>query len=412
MTSVCLYFKIHQPIQLKDFQAGDTDVTQSYENVQANQAVLDLVANKCYLPANEILYQLIIKHKGKFNISFSISGTIIELLKQYRPDVLDSFKKLMATGCVEILAETYHNSLSSLYSKKEFKRQIEKHAELVNEVFNTEPAVFTNTELIYNNDLARFISGLGFKGILCEGSENILKGRTPNQIYAAPENSDFGILLRNKSLCDDIAFRFDDTGWSEFPLTAGKYAAWLHAHPENSNVINLFMDYETFGIHKKKESGIFDFLYAFPTAVLANDKFQFSTPSKVIEDYFPVGIYNAEKTISWEDSTDMKSYWFKNTKVKNLLKKIYSMENLVTSSDCNQSIDTWAQLQSVDHFRKITAEEIENDPVNPENTFSVSNETFRNYNNILVDLEISLIKKNINTRKKRTGLSLPAFILY
>lgn len=412
MTSVCLYFKIHQPFRLKDIPAGEFDVVHLYEDFSANKLAIDQAADKCYLPANKIIQQLINKHNGNFNISFSISGTTIELLKQYRPDVLDSFKKLVATGCVEILAETYHSSLSSLYSKKEFKRQIEKHAELVKDVFNTEPAVFTNTELIYNNDLARFISGLGFKGILCEGSENILKGRTSNQIYAAPENGDFGILLRNKSLSDDIAFRFDDTGWSEFPLTAGKYAAWLHAHPENSNVINLFMDYETFGIHKKKGNGIFEFLNAIPAAVLANDKFQFSIPSKVFEDYYPVGIYNAPNTISWNDSSDTIPSWFENTKLNNLLKKIYSMENLVMSSDCNQSIDTWAQLQSVDHFRKITAEEIVNDLTNPENSFSATNETFRNYNNILVDLEISLIKKNINTRKKRTGLSLPAFILY
>lgn len=412
MTSVCLYFKIHQPFRLKDFPAGEFDLVHYYDDISANKLAIDQAADKCYLPSNEILYHLIKKHKGKFNISFSISGTTVELLKQNRPDVLDSFKKLVATGCVEILAETYHNSFSSLYTKKEFKRQIEKHAELVKEVFNTGPAVFRNTELIYNNDLARFISGLGFKGILCEGSENILKGRTPNQIYAAPENGDFGILLRNKSLSDDIAFRFDDTSWTEFPLTSDKYVTWLHTHPENSNVINLFMDYETFGIHKKKESGIFDFLNTFPAGVLTNDKFQFSTPSKVIEDYYPAGIYNADKTISWEDSTDTKSYWFEDTKLYNLLKKIYSIENLVMSSDCNQSIETWGRLQSIDHFRKIAAEEVENDPANLENSFSSSNETFRNYNNILVDLEISLIKKNINRRKKRTELSLPAFILY
>jgi alpha-amylase len=412
MTSFCLYFKVHQPYRLKKYQLKDVDVNHCYEDAEADKAAIDFAADKCYLPANEIIYRSVKEHKGKFRISFSISGTTLELLQVYRPDVIDSFKRLVATGCVEILAETYYHSLSFLHSKKEFQRQIEKHSALVKEIFNTGPAVFRNTELIYNNDLARFISGLGFRGLLCEGVERILQGRTVNNLYAAPDNGDFGLLLRNTALSDDIAFRFDDANWSEHPLTADKFANWLHAYPVNTDVINLFMDYETFGIHKKQESGIFDFLDALPAAVLANKNFQFSTPSAVLQEYYPTDIYSAAKTISWEDRSDVNCVWCENVMQNNTLKKIYSIENMVMNSNCSKVIDTWGRLQAADHFYYMREETTESDNSKYHNPFSSAKEAFQNYNNILIDFEISLIKNNISSTKKSTGLRLPAFNLY
>lgn len=412
MTSVCIYLKVHQPYRLKKYASKDIDVNHCYEDAAADKAAIDFAADACYLPGNEILYRSLKLHKGKFRISFSISGTVLGLLQLYRPDVIDSFKRLMNTGFVEILAETYYHSLSFLHSKREFQRQVEKHSAMVKEIFNAEPAVFRNTELIYNNELARFISSLGYKGLLCEGVERILQGRSVNQLYAAPDNGDFGLLLRNTALSDDIAFRFDDANWSEHPLTAEKFAYWLHAYPENTDVINLFMDYETYGIHKKSESGIFDFLEALPAAILINKNFQFSTPSEVLQKYYPRDIYNANKTISWENRSDANCIWCENVMQNNTLKKIYNIENMVINSNCSKSIDIWGRLQAADHFYYMREETAYSDNNKYQNPFSCAKEAFQNYNNILIDFEISLIKNNINSSRKSNGLHLPAFNLY
>jgi alpha-amylase len=412
MTSVCLYLKVHQAYRLKKYHPTDIAVNHCYEDAEADKAAIELAADTCYLPANEILYHSLKKYKGKFKTSFSISGTTLELLQQYRPDVIESFKKLVATGYVEILAETFYHSLSFLHSKKEFQRQVEKHSALVNEIFETEPAVFRNTELIYNNELACFISGLGFRGLLCEGVERILQGRSVNQLYAAPDNGDFGLLLRNTSLSDDIAYRFDDTNWSEHPLTAEIFAKWLHAYPENTDVINLFLDYETFGIHKKSESGIFDFLDALPGAALVNKNFQFLTPSDFLQENYPRDVYDVTKTISWEDRSNENCIWCENVMQNNTLKKIYSIGNMVLNSNCTKSIDIWGRLQAADHFYYMREETSEWDNSNYQNPFSCAKEAFQNYNNILIDFEISLIKNNISNTKQRNGLRLPSFNLY
>lgn len=412
MTSICLYFKVHQPYRLKKYQFKDIDLIHCYEDAEADKIAINIAADKCYIPANEILYNAVKKQKGKFRFSFSISGTALALFAKYRPDVIDSFKRLVATGCVEILAETFYHSLSFLHSKKEFQRQVEKHSAAVKEIFNIEPAVFRNTELVYNNDLARFISDMGYKGILCEGVERILKGRPVTQLYAAPDNGDFGLLLRNNILSDDIAFRFDDPNWSEHPLTAKKFAGWLHAYPENTDVINLFMDYETFGVHKNQGSGIFDFLDLLPEAVLANKNFQFSTPSDILQEYYPRDIYDVSKTISWEDQSSSNCVWCENAMQNNTLKKIYAIEKMVINCNCNKTIDIWGRLQTADHFYYMTEQCTESEKSKYQNPFSCAREAFQNYSNILTDFEISLIKNNINNTKKCTGQKLPAFILY
>lgn len=309
MTAICLYFKIHRPYSLKNYQASEIDACHNYEDAVADQQSINQLADECCLPANEILYEQIMQTNKTFRVNFSISGVLLDLFQQYRPDVIRSFKKLAATGCVDFLAETYHNSLSALHSKTEFQRQVVKHADLIEYLFNIRPAVFRNTELIHNNRVVTYIHELGLKGILCEGVERILQGRTCNQLYIAPGNSELVLLLRNATLSDDIAFRFGDPNWSEHPLTATKFAEWLHQHPSNTAVINLFMDYETFGIHKKPASGIFDFLASLPSAVLSNEKFEFSTATEITEQKFPVDIYDVSDTISWEDRSNANCVW-------------------------------------------------------------------------------------------------------
>lgn len=376
------------------------DISHCYADVAADREAISLLADQCYLPANGIIYDLLRRHDGQFRISYSISGTAMELFSKHRPDLIDSFRQLTATGLVEILSETYYHSLSSLHSKKEFQRQIGKHSQLAEDLFGMRPAVFRNTELIHNNTIAGQLADLGYKGLLCEGVERILNGRTPNQLYSIPGNDAFGVLLRNAPLSDDIAFRFDDVNWNEHPLTADKFAEWLHAHPKDTTVINLMMDYETFGIHKKSASGIFEFLEALPGSVLAAGDFNFSTPSAVLDTHQPAGMYDVPATISWEDKTNAACVWCDNMMQNNTLKKIYSIENMVVGCGSNKAIDMWGRLQAADYFYYMSEESCKAAAYKYNNPFSTPEEAFLNYSNIVADLEISLIENEIARRKR------------
>ncbi|MEP7377524.1 MAG: glycoside hydrolase family 57 protein [Chitinophagaceae bacterium] len=413
MVSVCLYFKVHQPYRLKNYQAKDIDVCHCYEDEEADRESINQLADNCCLPANEIIYEQIMQQKGKFKISFSVSGIVLELFQRYRPDVIRSFQKLASTGCIEFLAETYYHSLSSLYSVAEFQRQILKHTELVNSLFGMDPVVFKNTELIHNNRIASLIAELGLKGILCEGVERILKGRTCNKVYAIPGYEEPGLLLRNATLSDDIAFRFGDPNWSEHPLTADKFAEWLHQHPENTEVINLFMDYDTFGVYKKKETGIFEFLESLPAAVLKNETFNFSTPSEVLGSHYPKDVYDVAQTISWEDRSNASCVWCENVMQNNTLKKIYSIRNLVLQSTDEKDADIWGRLQSADYFYYMAVPDVVETrhalSLQSENTGKYFNpnatpqEVFQHYTNLVADFEISLIRKAISHKKANSA---------
>jgi alpha-amylase len=403
MTAISIYFKVHQPYRLKKYRAEDVSVCQCYEDPIADEENCNRLADSSYLPANEIIYNKIIEHNGDFAVNFSISGTLLELMMRYRPDVIQSFKKLASTGKVEFLAETYYHSLASLHSPAEFQRQVTRHTELVTRLFGQMPVVFRNTELIHNNRIAELTGGMGLKGILCEGVESILKGRTPNQLYKAPENSSTSepvLLLRNSALSDDIAFRFDDENWTEHPLTAIKFAEWLHTHPEETEVINLFMDYETFGVYKKKEAGIFDFLEALPAEVLKKEGYRFSTATALIEEYVPKDIYSAPQTISWNDHTGIAGAWTENVMQNNTLKKIYSIESMVQQSECRKSIDIWGRLQAADHFYYMAERKDKTEIVKYLNPFNTAREAFQNYTNLVTDYEISLIKKEVTHFRK------------
>jgi alpha-amylase len=408
MTAISLYFKVHQPYRLKKYHVEDISVCHCYEDPAADEENCNRVADNCYLPANEILYNRIIEHNKSFKVNFSISGTVLELLMLYRPDVIRSFKKLASTGCVEFLAETYYHSLASLHSAAEFERQVTKHSEMVTRLFGKAPLVFRNTELIHHNGIAGAVAGMGFKGILCEGVESILKGRSANELYAAPSQSPypdgFGLLLRNSTLSDDIAFRFDDENWSEHPLTAEKFAEWIHSHPEGTAMINLFMDYETFGVYKKAGAGIFEFLGSLPSAVLKNDNFSFGTASELISNSKSKDIYDVPNTISWDDNTGESVSWCNNVMQNNTLKKIYSIERMVQQSDCRNSVDIWGRLQAADHFYYMAERTGKTESAKYLNPFNTAREAFQNYSNLVTDFEISLIKKEI-TKYKRYPVS-------
>ena len=282
--NVCIYFQVHQPFRMKKYSVFDIGQSSEYFDDNKNKEIMHKIAKKCYLRTNNLMLQLINKYKNtdkQFKISYSITGTALEQFQKYAPEVLESFQKLAETGNVEFLSETYYHSLSCLYSKHEFKDQIDMHKIKIKELFNQEPKVFRNTELIFNNELANFIQGMGYKAILAEGADHILGWRSPNYVYTARTAPKLKLLLKNYKLSDDIAFRFGQKSWKEYPLTAEKFAHWINSDKGHS--MNLFMDYETFGEHQWDDTGIFDFLKHLPDELFKNNHTRFLTVSELAE---------------------------------------------------------------------------------------------------------------------------------
>jgi alpha-amylase len=300
MASVCFYFQVHQPARLRRYNIFDSG--DNYFDDYKNAEICRKVANKCYLPANRLMLELIRRYRGKFKISYSITGVLLEQLERFAPEVLHTFKQLAATGCVEFLCETRYHTLSFLYSKNEFVEQVKEHRELIKHHFGQTPRIFRNTELIYNNALPAVIDEIGgFDAIIAEGADHILGYRNANFVYRPPTSTKLKLLLKNYRLSDDIAFRFSNRGWREWPLTADKFGAWVSAVNGCGHVVNLFMDYETFGEHQWEDTGIFTFLKHLPRAVFKHPDNDFKTPSEVICSYPVADTVDVPWTISWAD---------------------------------------------------------------------------------------------------------------
>jgi alpha-amylase len=300
MPSVCFYFEVHQPYRLKPYGALQVGRDHEYFDDKLNAKVMRKVADKCYLPANESMLRLIERTDGRFRISYAVTGVAIEQMKKYVPSVMDSFVRLARTGAVEFVAETYYHSLAALYDKEEYKEQIDLELKLIEEEFGQTPRVFRNTELIYNDEIGQFIADLGFDGMICEGADDILDWRSPNFVYQVA-GRDMRLLTKNYKLSDDIAFRFSNRAWAEYPLTADKFARWVHGHSGAGDVINLFMDYETFGEHQWKETGIFEFLEHLPDLLFTHPHWDILTPSQAIDRYPALGELPFHRTVSWAD---------------------------------------------------------------------------------------------------------------
>lgn len=412
MIAVNLYFNVHLPVLLQQYAPQDIAVRHTYVHTAAMVHALNEAAEQCYLPANELMYDLIQQNKGQFAINFSISGIMLELMQQYRPDVLQSFQRLVDTGHADILAETYYHSLSFLYSGHAFRQQVAMHSRKTEEIFGITPAVFRNTELIYNNDLARVIASMGYKGILCEGIDKYLTGRNPARIYNPPGQDDFAVLLRNRSLSDDIAFRFDDSKWQEYPMKAEKFAGWLHASPPDTEVLNLFLHYETLGLHKPASTGIFSFFADLPSAVLAQPEFRFGMARDIAGSNTPGAIYDAPETSSWHDTGYGCSGNCTNSMQHNMLRKIYGLENMVMGSGNAQLQDIWGKLQAADHFYNMGNQDSPEGYNRFNNPFNSAEEAFANYTNILFDFEISLIQENISIARQKAMHHVPVYNLY
>lgn len=327
------------------------DSNDNYFDDHKNASICRKVAHKCYLPANRLLLDLIRKYDGRFRIAYSITGVVLEQFEAYCPEVVSTFDALAATGCVEFLGETYYHSLSFLYSQVEFTEQVDKHTKMIEYLFGQTPRVFRNTELIYNNQLAAVLDTTGrFDGVIAEGADHILGSRSPNFVYRPQGCDNLKLLLKNYALSDDIAFRFSNRDWSQWPLTAEKFASWIDDANGNGQVINLFMDYETFGEHQWADTGIFDFLSHLPESVLRHSDNSFKTPSEVIHAYEAMDVIDVPHLISWADTERDLSAWLGNAMQSNAIHELYRLERTVRASRDPDILSDWRKLQVSDHF--------------------------------------------------------------
>lgn len=382
--SVCLYFQVHQPNRLRQYRFFDIGKNSHYYDDFTNRTILRRIAQKCYLPMNELLLQQIEEQKGAFKVAFSITGTALEQFDRYCPEVLDSFKKLAATGCVEFLSETYYHSLSSLASESEFKHQVAKHKEAIEKYFGVTPTTFRNTELIYSDSIANMVGDLGFKTILTEGAKHVLGWQSPNYLYKATTKKNQKLLLRNSGLSDDIAFRFSNKGWENWPLTTDKFVSWLKSG--DGEIVNLFMDYETFGEHQAASTGIFDFMKYLPAAVLADGEFEFVTPARAARKHKPVAPLCIPDAISWADEERDTSAWLGNELQNEAFNKLYSLsEKLAILNDAELWSD-FGHLQESDHFYYMCTKYFSDGAVHKYfNPYDTPFEAFINYMNVLSD---------------------------
>jgi len=386
MPSVCFYFQVHQPFRLRHYTVFDN--SSSYFDDIKNAEICRKVANKCYLPTNRLLLDLIKRFDGKFKVAFSITGVLLEQFEKFCPEVISTFDALAQTGCVEFLAETYYHSLSFLYSRDEFADQIDKHVELIRYFFGQKPRVFRNTELIYNNDLAKAIEAMDeFDAIITEGADHILGHRNANFIYRPEGCEKLKLLLKNYTLSDDIAFRFSNRQWKEFPLMAEKFASWVSDLNGNGNVINLFMDYETFGEHQWEDTGIFDFMSHLPEEILKHPDNNFMTPSEVVDSYESVDTVDVPHIISWADMERDLSAWLGNPMQSNALHELYQIEKQVKRTGNNDLIADWRRLQTSDHFYYMCTKYFSDGDVHKYfNPYDSPYDSYINYMNVLNNL--------------------------
>ncbi|HPK06045.1 MAG TPA: glycoside hydrolase family 57 protein, partial [Bacteroidales bacterium] len=323
MNAICLSFHLHQPFRLRTYRFFDIGDNHYYYDEFQNRSIIKRVATRSYLPANQVLLELIERHGKQFRVSFSMSGSVIEQLEMYAPEVIESFKTLAKTGNIEFLAGTYSHSLASLRSKEEFERQVKLHSDKIKQLFNVKPTAFRNSELLYSDKIGTMVADMGYNVILTEGAKHVLGWKSPNFIYCNDLNPKLKVLMRNFQMSDDIAFRFSNKGWSEWPLTADKFAGWVNALDPKFEVINLFMDYETLGEHQWADTGIFDFIRSLPATILKKTKYSFKTPSELAAKLQPVSAVKVPYPISWADTERDLTAWLGNDLQEDAFDNLY-----------------------------------------------------------------------------------------
>lgn len=407
MKNICLYFQLHQPVKLRRYRFFDIGNDHYYYDDYANESNINKLAHTCYLPTNKILLDLIKQYKGKFSVAFSISGTLLDQFKIYCPEVIDSFKALAATKQVEFLAETSAHSLAALKSPEEFRRQIGEQVKNIEDLFGQVPVVFRNTELIYSDNIGEAVASMGFKAILSEGAKQVLGWKSANYLYCNAIEPRLKVLMKNFSLSDDIALRFSNQSWDAWPLTAEKFKSWLDSLPENEEIVNLFMNYETFGGNHSKESGIQDFLKALPTILLNSKNYAFTTPSKAATKLQPISAIHVPTPTSWVDEERDTSAWFGNEMQNEALDKLYKLSELAARCTDSALLKDWQYLQASDHFyymgTKFFSNGVSRAYTNP---YQTPYDAFINYMNVLSDfaqrLHQSVPQSNMQVEELKT----------
>lgn len=392
MPSVCFTLEVHQPYRLDSYRFFDIGVKDDYEDEVRNRELMLKAAKRCYLPMNELLLELIEHHQGRFRCSFAMTGTFAEQCAKYAPEVLESFRKLAKTGCVEFLGQTDTHTLAAVFSEDDFRAQVKRHSERMKDLFDQAPRAFRNTELVYSNRIARLAEEMGFSAILAESPDQVLDWRSPNFVYHAEDCHDMKLMLKSRSLSDDITFRFTDGSWAGYPLMAETYAGWLHDVKHNGDVVNLCMDYETFGEYLRAETGIFDFMRALPGLVLDDPDFDFLTVSEAAARYPVRDWLNIPYCVSWADGsgTHELAAWAGNDMQKDTLRALYDCKPLVEEAGDPALTKAWHLLQAADHFRCMDTRPAAEDGAR-KYAYATPMEAYSNFMNILADFRIRLL---------------------
>lgn len=401
--TLCLYFQVHQPIRLRKYHFFDIGKNSDYYDDFANRTFTRKIAERSYLPANHTLLELIKKYGKNFKVSFSITGLAIEQFRMYAPEVIDSFKELAATGSVEFLAETYSHSLACLVDEKEFKLQVKRHSDLIRELFGVKPVTFRNTELVYSDEIGEMVANMGYTTMLTEGARHILGWKSPDYVYTNSLNPKLKLLLKNFRLSDDIAFRFSDHSWDQWPLTADKYASWLNA--ADGEIVNLFMDYETFGEHQGADTGIFDFIAALPEQIFKSTDFEFLTPHEAAAKHQPIAPLHVPYPISWADEERDLTAWLGNELQNEAFEELYKTRTKVNALKDEAILRDFDRLQASDHFYYMCTKLFSDGAIHSYFTpYDTPYEAFINYMNVLSDfiLRVEQATEKLQLKAEKT----------
>ena len=412
MKSICVYFQIHHPYRLRRYRFLEIGQDHYYYDDFKTEENIQLLAEKCYIPSNAALLEIIRDTKGKFRCAFSITGIVLEQFELYAPQVIDSFRELAKTGAVEFLAEPYTNGLSSVFDVDEFKRQVKMHEEKIESLFGKKPTAFRNSELIYSDEIGEIISKMGYKTMLIDEAKHVMGWKSPNYVYSHSFIPKLKLLVRNLKFSDDISFRFSDTSWSGYPLTAEKYTEWIAALPEQEKIVNIWMGYEAFGIYQQEKTGIFDFMKAFPHRAIERGM-DFALPSEITKKTDTAGALSVPYPISWSGQEKDLSVWMGNDLQEEALNKLYAVSERVNMAKDKPLLHDWLILQSNDNFRYMSFKD-------PFGTYYESAyDAFINYTNVLADFlqrvdaqyptsieneELSALLKTINNQEKEIAL--------
>lgn len=391
MRAICLYLHMHQPIRYREYSIFETSNNSNYFNCdynerQSNERIFKKVAKKSYKPTLDLLEKNLQKYPD-FKISLSITGTWLDQAEKWAPELISQIKRMVKSGQVEILGETYYHSLAFFYDLDEFNHQVKLHADKITKLFGVQPKVFRNTELAYNDSLAKWAEEKGYTGIIAEGWDKILGWRSPNYVYQPTGCQNLRLLLKNYRLSDDIAFRFSDRNWNEWPLTVSKYQKWLDLECLNGNLINLFMDFETFGEHQWADTGIFDFLDGLISAWLSEYENKFVTISEACTLMPPAGEISMPETVTWADTERDLSAWLSNSMQKSAMHDLYSLREEILETNDPQLISDWRYLTTSDHSYSMCTKYWHDGDVHAYfSAYASPYESFMYYMNILHDI--------------------------